>query len=54
MFFLDWRGLKVMDISAFQMCMEQRIPAIRVFNMDDLGNILRVARGEAIGTVVHQ
>ena len=47
------RGLKVMDISAFQLCKENRIPAIRVFNMDDLENILRVARGEAIGTVVH-
>jgi len=47
------RGLKVMDISAFQLCLEQKIPAIRVFNMDDLDNILRVARGEAIGTVVH-
>ena len=48
------RGLKVMDVSAFQLCKEQRIPAIRVFNMDDLDNILRVARGETIGTVVHQ
>ena len=47
------RGLKVMDISAFQLCLEQKIPAIRVFNMDDLDNILRVARGEAVGTVVH-
>ena len=47
-------GLKVMDISAFQLCKEQRVPVIRVFNMDDLGNILRAARGEAIGTVVHQ
>ncbi len=48
------RGLKVMDVSAFQLCRDQRIPAIRVFNMDDLDNILRVARGEAIGTLVHQ
>lgn len=48
------QGLKVMDISAFQLCKEQRVPVIRVFNMDDLGNILRAARGEAIGTVVHQ
>lgn len=47
------RGLKVMDASAFLMCKEQRVPAIRVFNMDDLGNILRAARGEDIGTVVH-
>ena len=47
------RGLKVMDTSAFQMCQDQKIPVIRIFNMDDLDNILRVARGEDIGTVVH-
>ncbi len=47
------RRLKVMDTAAFQLCMDQRIPVIRVFNMEDLDNILRVARGEAIGTVVH-
>lgn len=46
-------GLKVMDTSAFQLCQDQKIPVIRVFNMDDLDNILRVARGEDIGTVVH-
>ncbi len=47
------RGLKVMDTSAFQLCQDQRIPVIRIFNMDDLDNVLRVARGEDIGTVVH-
>ena len=47
------RGLKVMDTAAFQLCQDQRIPVIRVFNMDDLDNVLRVARGEDIGTVVH-
>ncbi|MBQ6374608.1 MAG: UMP kinase [Clostridia bacterium] len=47
------RGLKVMDTSAFQLCLDQHIPCIRIFNMDDLDNILRVARGEEIGTVVH-
>ncbi len=47
------RGLRVMDISAFQLCREQKIPCIRIFNMDDLDNILRVAKGEDIGTVVH-
>ena len=46
-------GLKVMDTAAFQLCRDQRIPVIRIFNMDDLDNVLRVARGEAIGTVVH-
>ena len=47
------RGLKVMDTSAFQLCLDQKIPCIRIFNMDDLNNILRVAQGEPIGTVVH-
>ena len=47
------RGLKVMDTSAFQLCLDQKIPCIRIFNMDDLDNILRVAKGEDIGTVVH-
>jgi len=46
-------GLKVMDTSAFELCKAQRIPEIRVFAMDDLDNILRVARGEPIGTIVH-
>ena len=47
------RGLKVMDLTAFMLCMEQKVPQIRVFGMDDLDNILRVASGEALGTVVH-
>ena len=47
------RGLRVMDPAAFQLCMEQKIPQIRVFAMDDLENVLRVAKGEPIGTVVH-
>jgi len=47
------RGLKVMDITAFQLCLEQHIPVLRIFNMDDLDNIIRVARGEDIGTTVH-
>ena len=46
-------GIRVMDPSAFQLCKEQRIPQIRIFNMDDLDNVLRVAQGEPIGTVVH-
>ena len=47
------KGLKVMDASAFQLCKEQKVPVIRVFNMDDLENIIRAAQGEDIGTVVH-
>ena len=47
------KGLKVMDAAAFQLCKDQKIPCIRVFNMDDLENIIRVAQGEDIGTVAH-
>lgn len=40
------KELKVMDSTAFRLCMEQKLPCIRVFNMDNLENILAVARGE--------
>lgn len=48
------RGLKVMDLTAFQLCMERGVPEIRVFAMDDPENIVRVARGERLGTRVHR
>ena len=47
------KNLKVMDATAFQLCMDQKLGCIRVFNMDNLENILAVARGENLGTVVH-
>ena len=47
------KELKVMDSTAFRLCMEQKLHCIRVFNMDNLENILAVARGENIGTIVH-
>lgn len=46
------RGLKVMDITATAMCMQNNLP-IYVFNMDVLGNLKRVIEGENIGTLVH-
>ncbi|MCI6289813.1 MAG: UMP kinase [Eubacteriales bacterium] len=46
-------GIKVMDTSAFQICLDQKIPEIRIFRMDDLNNIVRVARGEDVGSRVH-
>lgn len=46
------RGLKVMDITATAMCMQNDLP-IYVFNMDQLGNLRRVIDGEDIGTLVH-
>ncbi len=47
------QNLQVMDPSAFQLCKEQHIPQIRIFNMDNLDNIIKVAQGEDIGTIVH-
>ena len=46
------RGLKVMDITATAMCMQNNLP-IYVFNMDIVGNLHRVLEGEEIGTLVH-
>lgn len=46
------RGLKVMDITATAMCMQNDLP-IYVFNMDVPGNLKRVLAGEEIGTLVH-
>lgn len=45
------RGLKVMDLTATTMCMENDLPIV-VFDMDTPGNLLRVLRGESIGTYV--
>ncbi|MCI1681190.1 MAG: UMP kinase [Bacteroides sp.] len=46
------RGLKVMDLTAMCMCMENNLPIV-VFNMDIVGNLLKVMQGEEIGTLVH-
>lgn len=45
------RGLKVMDMTATVMCKENGMP-IYVFDMDTVGNLEQVIRGEAIGTLV--
>jgi uridylate kinase len=43
--------LKVMDMTAFAMAKQQRIPLV-VFNMKKEGNIARVVRGEKVGTSI--
>lgn len=45
------KGLKIMDLTAFTLCKENRIPVI-VFNMNQKGNLKRLIAGEKIGTVV--
>ena len=45
------RHLQVMDSTAISLCMDNNIPIV-VFNIDEPGNIQRVAAGEMIGTLV--
>lgn len=45
------RGLDVMDKTAVTMCMDNDVPLV-VFNMNDPKNLLRVLRGEAVGTII--
>jgi uridylate kinase len=44
------RGLRVMDTTALSLCMENGLP-IHVFELAE-GNILRVATGEQVGTLI--
>jgi uridylate kinase len=45
------RGLGVMDATAVSMCRDNGLP-VRVFNLNVPGNILRVAEGEAVGSLI--
>jgi uridylate kinase len=45
------KNLKVMDMTAFTLCMENDLPII-VFNMNKPGNLLKVVSGENVGTLV--
>lgn len=46
------RGLQVMDMTAFTLCQENDLPII-VFDMDKGGNLLKLLKGERLGTLVH-
>src|SRR5436190_16445441 len=46
------RNLKVMDMTAFTLCMENKLPII-VFDMNRPGNLLSVVMGENVGTLVN-
>ncbi len=45
------RRLRVMDLTALAFCMENNLPIV-VFDINEPGSIVRVARGEPIGTLV--
>jgi uridylate kinase len=45
------RNLRVMDMTAFTLCMENNLPII-VFDMNTSGNLKKVVMGEEVGTLV--
>lgn len=45
------KQLKIMDLTAFALCRENNMP-IYVFDMNKKGNLLKVIKGEHIGTIV--
>lgn len=45
------KNLNVMDMTAFTLCHENKLPII-VFNLNKPGNLLKVVRGEKVGTLV--
>jgi uridylate kinase len=45
------KNLNVMDMTAFTLCKENKLPII-VFDMNQAGNLLKLVNGEAIGTLV--
>ena len=45
------QNLKVMDMTAFTLCMENKLPII-VFDMNQPGNLMKLVKGEAVGTLV--
>lgn len=46
------KGLNVMDLTAFTLCHENKLPII-VFDMNAPGNLKRVITGEPVGTLVN-
>jgi uridylate kinase len=45
------KNLKVMDMTAFTLCQENKMPII-VFDMNRAGNLLQIIQGKNIGTIV--
>jgi len=47
------RHLKVMDLTATTLCRDNKLPII-VFNMDKVGNLVKLMSGENLGTLVYE
>jgi uridylate kinase len=46
------KQLQVMDLTAFTLCKENKLPII-VFDINKKGNLLKIIKGDAIGTLVN-
>ncbi|HLK64668.1 MAG TPA: UMP kinase [Bryobacteraceae bacterium] len=46
------QALGVMDATSIAMCRDNKLPII-VFNLNTIGNIMRMSMGEPVGTVIH-
>jgi len=46
------KSLAVMDATSIAMCRDNKLPII-VFNLNTSGNIMRMAMGEPVGTLIH-
>jgi len=45
------KNLKIMDLTAFTLCKENKLP-IYVFDMNTKGNLLKIVNGQHLGTIV--
>src|SRR6188474_3231080 len=45
------KNLNIMDMTAFTLCMENKLPII-VFDMNKKGNLMRIVKGEEAGTLI--
>ena len=46
------KNLRIMDLTAISLCQENNLPVV-VFNMDVPGNLLKLVKGENVGTLIH-
>ena len=46
------KGIKIMDSTAVSLCMDNQMPLI-TFNLKKKGNIVRIVKGEKLGTIIH-
>ena len=46
------KNIKIMDSTAISLCMDNKMPLI-IFNLKEQGNMIRLLKGEKLGTFIH-